>query len=77
MIGRVEGNLLIQDANLSRHHAQITFDGASRTYFITDLNSSNGSRLNGVPLAPGQAKQLSSGALINLGPNVVMRFDLA
>jgi len=50
MIGRVEGNLLIQDANLSRHHAQITFDGASRTYFITDLNSSNGSRLNGVRL---------------------------
>jgi hypothetical protein len=77
MIGRVEGNLLIRDANLSRRHAQITFAGASRTYFITDLNSSNGSRLNGVPLTSGQAKQLSSGALINLGPNVVMRFDLA
>ena len=77
MIGRVEGNLLIQDANLSRRHAQIPFDAARQTYFITDLNSSNGSRLNGAPLVSGQAKQLSSGALINLGPNVVVRFDLA
>jgi VWFA-related protein len=77
MIGRVDGNLLIQDANLSRRHAQITVDAASQSYFITDLNSSNGTRLNGVPLVSGQAKQLSSGALINLGPNVVVRFDLA
>ena len=77
VIGRREGNLLIQDPNISRRHAQITFDGASRTFYITDLNSSNGTRLNGVPLVPSQAKQLTSGASINLGPNVVLRFDLA
>lgn len=76
VIGRREGNLLIQDPSLSRRHAQITFDGANGTFFITDLKSSNGTRLNGVPLAPGQAKQLTSGAVINLGPNVVVRFDL-
>ncbi len=76
MIGRVEGTLLIQDANLSRRHAQITYDGLTQTYFITDLKSSNGTRLNGVPLVPGQANQLTSGASINLGPNVVVRFDL-
>jgi len=76
VIGRLEGNLLIQDPNVSRRHAQITFDGANRTYFVTDLNSSNGTRLNGVPLVPGQAKVLTSGASINLGPNVVVRFDL-
>jgi len=76
IIGRVEGSLLIQDANLSRRHAQITSDGARGTYFITDLNSSNGTRLNGVPIVPGQAKQLTSSDSISLGPNVVMRFDL-
>lgn len=77
VIGRREGNLLIQDPSLSRRHAQITFDGANRTFFITDLNSSNGTRLNGVPLVPGQPKQLTSGASLDLGPNVLIRFDLA
>ena len=76
IIGRVEGSLLIQDANLSRRHAKITFDGASGIYFITDLNSSNGTRLNGVPIVPGQAKQLTSGDSLSLGPNALMRFDL-
>ena len=77
MIGRVDGSLIIQDTSLSRRHAQITYDGANRTYFITDLNSSNGTRLNGVPMEPGQAKQLTSGASLSLGPKVVLRFDLA
>jgi len=76
IIGRVEGSLLIQDANLSRRHAQITYEAAGRTYLITDLNSSNGSRMNGVAMVPGQAKELTSGASISLGPNVVLRFDL-
>jgi len=76
VIGRLEGHLLIQDPNISRRHAQITYDGANRTYLITDLNSSNGTRLNGTPLVAGQAKVLTSGASINLGPNVVVRFDL-
>ncbi len=76
MIGRVEGNLHIQDASISRRHAQITYDGASQTYFITDVNSSNGTRLNGQLLAPGQPFQLIRGAEIGLGPNVTLRFDL-
>ncbi len=76
VIGRLDGNLLIQDPNISRRHAQITFDGTKKTYLITDLNSSNGTRLNSVPLMPGQPKVLTSGDLINLGPNVVARFDL-
>ena len=77
MIGRLEGNLIIKDANISRRHAQITYEAASRSYFITDLNSSNGTRLNEQRLAPGQPVQLTRGAVIGLGPNVTLRFDLS
>jgi VWFA-related protein len=77
IIGRVEGNLIIKDPNISRQHAQVTYEAASRTYFITDLNSSNGTRLNEQRLAPGQPFQLTGGAVIGLGPNVTLRFDLS
>ena len=76
MIGRVEGSLLIKDANLSRRHAQITYEASNRSYFITDLNSSNGTQLNDQRLTPGQPAQLTRGAVIGLGPNVTLRFDL-
>ena len=77
IIGRAEGSLLIKDANLSRRHAQITYEAASQAFFITDLNSSNGTRLNEQRLAPGQPSQLTRGAMIGLGPNVTLRFDLS
>ncbi|MGZ6346924.1 MAG: FHA domain-containing protein [Anaerolineales bacterium] len=77
IIGRVEGSLIIKDPNISRRHAQVTFEAASRTYFITDLNSSNGTRLNEQRLAQGQPVQLTGGAVIGLGPNVTLRFDLS
>jgi hypothetical protein len=76
IIGRVEGSLIIKDPNISRRHAQITFEAASGTYSITDLNSSNGTRVNEQRLAPGQSVQLNRGAVIGLGPNVSLRFDL-
>jgi len=76
IIGRAEGSLIIKDPNISRRHAQITYEATNRTYFITDLNSSNGTRLNEQRLPPGQPVQLSGGAVIGLGPNVSLRFDL-
>ena len=77
VIGRLEGSLIIKDANISRRHAQITYEVASRSYFITDLNSSNGTRVNEQRLAPGQPVQLTRGAVIGLGPNVTLRFELS
>ena len=76
VIGRREGNLRIQDIDLSRRHAQITYDEARQTYYISDLNSSNGTKLDGVALVSGQAYALTSRSLIQLGPNVTVRFDL-
>lgn len=76
IIGRTEGKLIIPDANVSRKHAQISYNEVSRSFYITDLNSSNGTRLNGQALAPGQPTQLVHGSTINLGPNVILRFEI-
>jgi pSer/pThr/pTyr-binding forkhead associated (FHA) protein len=74
VIGRTEGGLVIPNPNISRRHAQIDFD--ARGYTLTDLNSSNGTLLNGQRLAPNQPVYLSNGAVIGLGPNVTIRFNL-
>jgi pSer/pThr/pTyr-binding forkhead associated (FHA) protein len=77
IIGRTEGALVIQNPNISRKHAQITFDVAQHTYLITDLNSSNGTTVNAQRLVPGQGARLTSGVVIGLGPNITLRFDLS
>lgn len=75
LIGRTTGALVIQDSSISRQHCQISYDDNRRAYVLTDLNSSNGTRLNGAPLIPGQLYPLTNGATIELGPNVVLRFE--
>ncbi len=77
IIGRSEGSLIIPEPNISRRHAQITYNDSNRSFSITDLNSSNGTRLNNQPLISGQPAQLFTGTLIALGPNVSIRFDVA
>ncbi len=76
VIGRAEGSLIIPELNISRRHAQIIYDESRRIFSICDLNSSNGTRINNQPLAPGQTAQLVNGALIGLGANVSIRFDV-
>ena len=77
VIGRSEGHFNVQDPNISRRHAQITYDDVRRAYFITDLQSSNGTRVNEQRLPAGQPFQLTAGAMIGLGPNVIIRFDIS
>ena len=77
VIGRTDATFIIQNANVSRKHAQITYDEVQRAYFVTDLNSSNGTHLNSQRLIPGQAARLASGAVIRLGPAITVRFDLS
>jgi hypothetical protein len=77
VIGRSEGHFNIQDPNISRRHAQITYDDVRRAYFVTDLQSSNGTRVNEQRLPAGQPFQLTAGAMIGLGPNVIIRFDMS
>ncbi|HSO11391.1 MAG TPA: FHA domain-containing protein, partial [Anaerolineales bacterium] len=77
IIGRTEGGLIIGEQNVSRKHAQITFDAARNAFYLTDLNSSNGTRLNNQRLTPEQPTQLTSGTMIGIGPNVVLRFEIS
>lgn len=45
-IGRLPDNMLqIEDPSVSSHHAQLTLTGGD--YQLTDLNSTNGTRVNG------------------------------
>ena len=76
IVGRSEGNLLVTAPSVSRKHLQVTFDPGSQSYYVTDLNSSNGTSLNGVRLTPMQPTQLSAGATIGLGPSVVIQFEI-
>jgi pSer/pThr/pTyr-binding forkhead associated (FHA) protein len=75
-IGRTEGSLIIPEPNISRLHAQIAYNETTRSFTITDLRSSNGTKLNHQPLTPGQPTQLFNGAQIALGPNVIVRFEV-
>lgn len=76
ILGRTEGAFIIQEGNISRRHAQITYEASKNAYFITDLNSSNGTRLNQQRLPSAQPVKLESGSVIGLGPNVLLRFDV-
>lgn len=75
-IGRTDGSFLVQEANVSRRHARITYDAPRQTYYVQDLNSSNGTSLNGQPLTAGQMVPIYHGAVIGLGPNILFRFEL-
>lgn len=77
VIGRVEGSLLLKEPNISRRHAEISFDAARQVYFVTDLNSSNGTFVSGQRIPAGEPVQLHNGAVINFGPNVSVRFETA
>jgi hypothetical protein len=65
-LGRSPDNeVVLRDAQVSRHHAVITFSNAG--YTITDLGSANGTWVNGVRIA--QPCHLRPGDAIVLGAN--------
>ncbi|KAJ3710599.1 SMAD/FHA domain-containing protein [Lentinula guzmanii] len=51
---------------VSKQHASVWVDTKGKV-FIQDLNSSNGTYVNGVRLASGKAKQLNTGEILRLG----------
>jgi hypothetical protein len=67
-IGREEGNLLrLNDDRVSRFHAKIQFDNGD--IIITDLDSTNGTRVNGNPV---QIRRLRAGDQIALGRSTLL-----
>src|SRR5687768_17106186 len=66
LIGRRSMNhLVINDPAVSRMHAWIDQLGAD--YYLTDMHSRTGTRINGQPVAH-QQQQLNHGDLIEIGP---------
>jgi pSer/pThr/pTyr-binding forkhead associated (FHA) protein len=58
---------------VSRQHATITYDGGA--LYIEDLNSTNGTRINGFQLTPERPYRLRDGDELEFGRiRVVMRF---
>ncbi len=66
---------LLGESDVSRRHAEISFDAASGQFFVTDLQSTNGSSVDGAPLAPNQPRELGHGSRLGLGPKVVLRLE--
>ena len=64
VVGR-EGDIMLVDASISRRHAQI--ESTDGTLTLEDLGSTNGTKLNGTPLSPGEKKPLAGGDSISFG----------
>jgi pSer/pThr/pTyr-binding forkhead associated (FHA) protein len=64
VIGR-EGDIVVIDGKVSRRHAQISSENGQLS--IEDLGSTNGTKVDGSPLGPGEKRLLSGGETISLG----------
>lgn len=84
VIGRSESaEIMILDDSVSRKHATISFGsvlqsgkgGGDQNFYISDLNSANGTIVNGIVIEPGHAHRLADNDLIVLG-NITLIFRL-
>jgi hypothetical protein len=64
-IGRGDCDLVIDSASVSRRHARL--NGTSEVLTLTDLGSSNGTSINGVPCLEGEIMYLEPGDTVILG----------
>lgn len=73
-VGRMpDCGLTLADPNVSRYHAEIhAVDGSDGRYEIADLGSTNGTRINGIPVNAPQV--LRPGDQVTLGATTI-RFD--
>jgi pSer/pThr/pTyr-binding forkhead associated (FHA) protein len=72
LVGR-EGDIMLSDARASRRHAQVHSDGG--TISVEDLGSTNGTKVNGQPLASGEKRTLNPGDKVSFG-GIELQFSL-
>jgi len=72
-IGRGNADITIDSTAISRQHASL--NGTREMLTITDLGSSNGTSINGIPCLEGEIMFIEPGDIIILG-NARFRYDL-
>jgi serine/threonine-protein kinase len=71
-VGRDPDNdLIVSDSQVSRHHAQIQYDGTF--WNLLDLQSTNGTFVGEQRILPGQPRRLQIGDLVRFGPNATFQ----
>ena len=73
VIGRSGADIIIDSAAVTRQHASL--NGNSKVLTITDLGSSNGTSINGVPCLEGEVMYVEPGDIIILG-NARFTYDI-
>jgi hypothetical protein len=74
VIGRSRDcDVAVEDANVSRHHAEVRPSGGS--WIVRDLGSTNGIKVNGQRVDPSRPQSLRAGDVIELGTSK-LTFDL-
>ena len=64
------------DSEISRRHAQITYNPQNYKFYLIDMQSTNGVFINGVRIQVNLINEIKSGVRIGLGANVVVRFEV-
>lgn len=65
-IGANKDNFIVlKDRFVSSHHARLRWDGVS--WWLEDLNSTNGTYINRQRVQPGTSEPLPSGAVVEIG----------
>lgn len=72
IIGRhPAADVTIATRTVSARHCVFTYSYAANGWAVTDLNSTNGTRVNGELLKPGVPRPVAVGDRIHLGPNLI------
>lgn len=60
-----DNDLVVLDRYVSGHHARLRWDGVS--WWVDDLNSTNGTYINQQRVGPGSSEAITTGAVVSLG----------
>ena len=77
LIGRDSGqcDVVLLNTSVSRLHARLSMS-LNNTLQIEDVGSTNGTAINGTPIAPGLSCSLEPGSTLRLGDiELVVRYD--
>lgn len=61
---------------MSRRHAEITYDAQTGRYFLTDLKSTNGVSINGQRIPQNIPQSITPGMRLGFGSVLVVRFEV-